>query len=78
MHFINLDFLNEKQFSKTENKISNLAYSITVFVGTSKTYFLYFEAFTNYRSSHQRCSIKKGFIKFFCKIHSKTPVSESV
>ena len=29
-----------------------------------------------YRSSHQRCSVKKVFLKF-CKIHRKTPVPES-
>ena len=26
-----------------------------------------------FRSSHRMCSIRKGFIKKFCKIHRKTP-----
>ena len=30
-----------------------------------------------YRSSHQRCSMKKGVLKNFHKIHRKTPVPES-
>ena len=32
---------------------------------------------SSYRSSHQRCSIIKGVLKNFAKIHRKTPVPES-
>ena len=30
------------------------------------------------RSSHQRCSVKKGVLKNLCKFNRKTPVSESL
>ena len=32
----------------------------------------------NVRSSHRRCSVTKGVLKFFCKIHRKTNVPESL
>ena len=33
---------------------------------------------TQNKSSHQRCSIKIGVLKIFCKIHRKTPMPDSL
>ena len=34
--------------------------------------------FSKFRSSHRRCSAKKGVLKNFCKFHRKTPMLESL
>ena len=36
------------------------------------------DLFSLFRSSHQRCSVKKGALKKICKFHRKTPVLESL
>ena len=36
------------------------------------------DLFSLFRSSHQRCSVKKGALKKICKFHRKTSVLESL
>ena len=48
-----------------------------LFVYALETVFLMFSIGID-RSSHRRCSVKKGLLKKFRKIHRKTPVPESL